>query len=69
MTPKTKPQADILHQLRDDANFDFFKDTNVLGEPLNIMVSPQVQWYFEGALKNFSSEGLEYKVLTENVQT
>uniref|UniRef100_A0AAR5Q8Y9 Peptidase M14 domain-containing protein n=1 Tax=Dendroctonus ponderosae TaxID=77166 RepID=A0AAR5Q8Y9_DENPD len=68
VTPKTLQQADILHQLHEDPEFDFFQDAKLLGQPMSIMASPRVQQYFETTLANLTHEGLDYTVTTEDVQ-
>lgn len=68
ITPKTKLQADLLHQFYDDPNFNVIHESRVLGSPARIMAAPEVQEYFEKVLKRFTSEGLEYTVLANNVQ-
>lgn len=65
VVPETNDQANLIHEIQYDNNFDFWSEIRLLNAPVDVMVAPLAQKGFEAVLNR---EAIEYSTIIENVQ-
>jgi len=65
ITPHTKAQVFVLRQLENNPNLNFWTDVSVPGRNVDIMVPPNLKYYFQNFTRQYN---LEDKIWIEDVQ-
>lgn len=68
LTPKTSSQIQAVIEFGQNdvhIDFDIWREASGIGEPIDIMVSPERKDYFENFLRN---NEIEYEIYISNVQ-
>ncbi|XP_022916582.2 carboxypeptidase B1 [Onthophagus taurus] len=63
--PTTRDHAEFLKGIQESGEFDFWSNAKVLGQPINIMVKPELVTVFS---KMLTLKNINHSVLIENVE-